>query len=264
MGLPMVDVGRENAGAIGVPVRTELGPIPGLDLQARYNSGRMGGDFYDAVMVGSRVAFLLSDIAGRRAETRPIAIETQRAFRASAAEFFGAADANLMDGTAMLVQAINVALLKAAGGVRFAPTFVGCYDTQLGLLAYINAGGQTAVLQDTEGTRNLPNVSMPMGLFSHLTYEPSMMVLEPGAKLLVVTKGVISCRSGGTQYGAERVLDLVKDGRADGAEMLCQQVLEQAKEFSKVPWYNRWRKEESLLEKADDLTAVAVVRTAGQ
>jgi serine phosphatase RsbU (regulator of sigma subunit) len=256
----MVDVERGNAGMDGVPVRTELGPISGLDLQARYNSGRMGGDFYDAVMVGSRVAFLLSDIAGRRAETHPIAAETQRAFRAGAAEYFGAMDANLMDGTAMLVQSINLALLRAAGGVRFAPTFVGCYDTQLGLLAYINAGGQTAVLQDSEGTRNLSNVSMPMGLFSHLTYEPSMMALEPGAKMLVVTKGVTDCRSGQTQYGAARVLELVKESGGDGAEMLCQKVLEQARGFSKVPWYSRWRRETTLLEKADDLTAVAVVR----
>jgi hypothetical protein len=27
-----------------------------------------------------------------------------------------------------------------------------------------------------------------------------------------------------------------------------------------VPWYSRWRRETTLLEKADDLTAVAVVR----
>ena len=50
------------------PMRAELGQVDGLDLHAQYYFERTGGDFFDAVRVGSRVAFLLSDIAGRRPE----------------------------------------------------------------------------------------------------------------------------------------------------------------------------------------------------
>ena len=68
-------------------------------------------------------------------------------------EIFGAADTNLMDATTQLVHEINHALIGASHGVRFAPTFVGCFDMALGVLAYINAGGQPAVFRDSDGTR---------------------------------------------------------------------------------------------------------------
>ena len=163
------------------PHPPELGLVDGLDLHARYHLDRTGGDFFDAVRVGTRVAFLLSDIAGRRETTDPIAAATQDAFRAKATELFAAGDANLTEGTEMLVQTINMAIITAAsGGICFAPTMLGCYDAQIGVLAYINAGGQTAMLRDSEGTRPLPNASLPLGLTTHMPYEASMQAFEPG------------------------------------------------------------------------------------
>jgi serine phosphatase RsbU (regulator of sigma subunit) len=78
----MVDAG---IGAGRGPLRAELGQVDGLDLHARYYSDRTGGDFFDAVRLGTRVAFLLSDIAGRRLEADPIALAMQQAFRAKVA-----------------------------------------------------------------------------------------------------------------------------------------------------------------------------------
>ena len=215
------------------PRHAELGLVDGLDLHAQYHCERTGGDFFDAVRVGSRVVFLLSDIAGRRAEAGPIAAEIQEAFRASATELFGAGDVNLMEGMELLVQAINHALFKAANGMHFAPTMLGCYDVQLGILAYINAGGQVAVLQDSEGARPLPNVSMPLGLFTHLTYEASMQAFEPGARLLVVTKGVTESKQGKVAFGAERVLEALKSSQVESASKVCEEVLEAADEFER-------------------------------
>lgn len=246
---------RATEGGVGVgPRRAELGVVEGLDLHAQYYADRTGGDFFDAVRVGSRVAFLLSDIAGRRAETDPIALATQEVFRSRAAELFGAADANLMDGTALLVQSVNAALMGAAKGVRFAPTFLGCYDLQLGLLAYINGGGQTAVLSDSEGTRALGQVAMPLGLFSHLTYEPAMQAFEPGARLVVVTKGVTESRRGRAMFGPERVMEALQ---GDSAATVCEGVLGAAAGFQKKGWMRLGRK---LV--VEDMTALAMVRRA--
>lgn len=164
------------------PRRAELGLVDGLDLHAQYFAERTGGDFFDAVRVGPRVVFLLSDIAGRRREAGPIAVRTQGVFRVRAEELFGAGDVNLMEGTELLVQAINRAIMGPAKAIRFAPSFVGCYDVQLGVLAYVNAGGQTAAIRDSDGTRLLPDVAMPLGLFTHLIYDASMQVFEPGRR----------------------------------------------------------------------------------
>ena len=163
------------------PRRADLNQLPGIDFHAQYDTVRTGGDFFDAVVVGSRMIFLLTDIAGRKPETHTIAAETQDTFRKRAVEIFSAPDTNLMDATAGLVQEVNRALIGASHGVHFAPTFVGCFDLTLGVLAYISAGGQPAVFRDSDGTRLLPNVSVPMGLFTHLTYEPSIQAFEAGA-----------------------------------------------------------------------------------
>jgi serine phosphatase RsbU (regulator of sigma subunit) len=239
------------------PLRAELGQVNGLDLNAQYSFERTGGDFFDALRVGPRVAFLLSDIAGRRPELDSIAAEMQEVFRASAAELFGASSANLMEGTGLLVQAINLALMGAAKGIRFAPTMVGCYDVQLGVLAYINAGGQTAVFHDSEGTRALPNVSMPLGLFTHLPYDASMQAFEPGATLLVVTKGVTESMRGKIPFGARRVIELLQGSKFESAWGVCRAVLEAAHGFEKRRW--KWLRFRRKLVR-EDMTALAMVR----
>jgi serine phosphatase RsbU (regulator of sigma subunit) len=244
------------------PCPTNLSGVEGLDLHAQYHSARTGGDFFDALSVGSFVIFLLADIAGKKENTHGIAAEAQDAFRRRGREFFGAKDANVMDATAMLVQEINRTLIRAAHGVRFAPTFVGCYDLTLGVLAYVNAGGLTAVLRDSDGTRVLANVCMPMGLFTHLTYEPSMQAFEPGAKLLLVTKGVVDTKRGRTSFGVERVLRVLQAAKSESATEVCQDALKAAEEFKDVPWYKLHHLFAGQQEREDDLTALAVIRPA--
>ncbi|MGA8938764.1 MAG: SpoIIE family protein phosphatase, partial [Acidobacteriaceae bacterium] len=228
---------RTNQAAPGQEPRpAELGLVDGLDLHARYFADRTRGDFFDAVRIGSRVVFLLSDIAGRRHEAAPIAAETQRVFRARAAELFGGGDVNLMEGTELLVQAINLAIAGPSKAVRFAPTMVGCYDVQLGVLAYVNAGGQTAAIRDSDGTRLLPDVAMPLGLFTHLIYDASMQAFEPGAALLIVTKGVTQSMRGNVPFGVERVMEVLQGAKQESAEHLCREVLEAADRFKQGRW----------------------------
>jgi serine phosphatase RsbU (regulator of sigma subunit) len=240
------------------PRRAELGFVDGLDLHAQYYVDRTGGDFFDAVRVGSRVVFLLSDIAGGRREASPIAARVQEVFRAKAVELFGAGDVNLMEGTELLVQAINLAITGSARTVRFAPTVVGCYDVQLGILAYVNAGGQTAAIRDSEGTRLLPDVAVPMGLFTHLIYDASMQAFERGATLLIVTKGVTQSMRGNNPFGAERVMEVLRSSKQESAADVCREVLEAAHLFQqgRWDWVTFWRKKVQ-----DDMTALAMVRS---
>ncbi len=246
----------------GTPLRMELGAMQGFELHAKYHAARTGGDFFDGIQVGTRVAFLLTDIAGRKEDAHPIASAAQAAFRSKAAEFYSAADANLMDATAALIHEINHAIVAASTGSHFAPTFVGCYDRELGVLAYINAGGLTTVIQDSDGVRALPDVAMPMGLFTHLTYEPSMHAFEPGARLLVVTKGVIERKRGRSVFGAKRVMGLVEGLDGASAAEICEATLGAAHGFEKVSWLGRFAKGRQV---AEDLTALVAARpkTAG-
>ena len=214
--------------------------------------------FFDAVRVGSRVLFLLSDIAGRRKDAGPIAARTQEIFRTKAVELFGAGDVNLMEGTELMVQAINVGITGPGRELRFAPTFVGCYDVEHGILAYVNAGGQMAAIRDSEGIRLLPDVSMPLGLFTHLIFDASMQVVEPGAVLLVVTKGVTESTQGSVSLGAEAVMQVLRKSEQTSAAEICREVLEAAASFSdgELKRVGFWRH-----AVREDLTALAMVRT---
>ncbi len=212
---------------------THPGNADGIDLHAQHASNRSGGDLFDTVRIGPHVSFLLADIAGRRPELDPIAAAMQKVFRATSTELFNAAHFNLMEAAETLILAINHGLIAITNGVRFAPTFIGCYDVQLGILAYINAGGQTAILHDLEGTRALPNVSMPLGLFTHLTYDASIQAFEPGAMLLVVTKGVTESMGSNTQAGPEKIIDLLKASNYKSAREAATGVLEAANLYEK-------------------------------
>ena len=242
----------------------DLKPVRGFDLHAEYQSVHTGGDFFDAVDLGSRVIFLLTDIAGTKEATQPIAAEVQDAFRRRGAEFLGSPETNVMDATAQLVQEVNHQLIRTAGGVRFAPTFVGCFDLSLAILAYVNAGGITAVFYDSEGARILGSSSVPLGLFTHLTYEPLIQAFEPGAKLLMMTKAMKENQRKQAHFDVERLNLLLQDGSMDSATELCRGALKAAGEFRQVPWYQALplpfgRRD---ADEDEDWTALAVVRPA--
>lgn len=256
----MVRGGTELASPGQEPQRAELGQVDGLDLHAEYLFDRTGGDFFDAVRLGPRVVFLLSDIAGKRQQADPIAVAMQQALRSKASELFGASNANLMEGAESLVHAINLALIgAAAGGICFVPTMLGCYDAQIGVLAYINAGGQTVVIHDSDGTRPLPNASLPLGLTTHMTYEASMQAFEPGAKLLVVTRGVTLSMRGKHPFGVDRVVQALDGAKAESASGVCRAVLDAAYAYEKRGWRGLKLGKKPARE---DMTALAMVRVA--
>jgi serine phosphatase RsbU (regulator of sigma subunit) len=254
---------------LGAPLRladptprpANLPQFEGLDLGARYNSDRCGGDFFDGVAIGSRVVFLLTDIAGRRPETGAIAVEVQNKFRTRVQVLFEPSGANESEGIAALAHDVNRSLIEAAHGLRFAPTFLGCFNLTLGTLTYLNAGRLLAVFHDAEGVRLLESGGIPLGLFTHNAYEPAVLAFEPRAKLLIVTKGITERRRGATMFGSERVTRFLQNSNTESAPRICDAVLREAYDFGNRP---RSRVYDSLHSRkrrsSDDLTVVALVR----
>ncbi|HEY4046676.1 MAG TPA: PP2C family protein-serine/threonine phosphatase [Acidobacteriaceae bacterium] len=236
-------------------------PPPGVDLHARYHSVRCGGDYFDASVVGSRTAFLLTDIAGRRAAAHRIAAVVQEVFRNHAHDLFRAPDANESQAITTLVQEVNSTLMALGGELHSSPTFVGCYNAPLGILTFISAGCHPPLFRDSVGTRTLEGGGVPLGLFTHLTHEPAVQVFEPGAKMLLVTKGVVESGRGRTEFGMDRIKCLLENSNLPSAADICQMVLDSSHEFrtrgsSAVRAVLRLGKSAN----HDDLTAVALVR----
>jgi serine phosphatase RsbU (regulator of sigma subunit) len=241
------------------PHPVNLPHIESLDVAARYYPARCGGDFFDGVAPDSRVLFLLTDIAGRRPETQAIAVDIQNVFRTRAQDLFKYPDANESEGIAVLARDINRSLIEAARGVRFAPAFLGCYNLTLNILTYHYAGHFLAVFHEGQETRILEPCGIPMGLFTHGTYEPAVLVFARHAKLLLITKGVTESRRRSTMFDDKRIRLLLENSTTDSASEICEAVLGAADDSANRRGsraFLRPRKQKY----RDDLTVVALVR----
>ena len=241
------------------PHPVNLPQIGSLDLKARYHSARWGGDFFDAVATDSRVVFLLTDIAGKRPDTHAIAVDVQKVFQTRALDLFKDSDTNESEGIAILARDINRSLIEAAGGVRFAPAFLGCYNLALNILTYHYAGDLLVVFHDGEETRVLQPDGIPMGLFTHSTYEPVVLAFARHAKLLLVTKGIIKSRRGPTVFGDALVPILIENSSADSASEICEAVLRAADDSANRKGSRAFLRPRNQKSR-DDLTVVALVR----
>jgi serine phosphatase RsbU (regulator of sigma subunit) len=231
-----------------------------VDLHARHHAPCRGGDFFDALSVGRHVLFLLTDIAGLQLQAQEVASQVQNVFREKTQELFAGSDVNESDALAELAHAFNLAVLEAAQGVRFAPTFLGCFNLTHGILSYCNAGNLLALVRSEGNVRVLESSGMPLGLFSHTTFEAAILALQPADAVLVVTKGVTGSRRGATDFGGERVKRMLKDQATASASAICEAVLREAHDFSHHPWsrfLGLFQKNEAC---TDDLTALALVR----
>jgi serine phosphatase RsbU (regulator of sigma subunit) len=233
----------------------------GVDLYARHHSQCRGGDFFDAFPVGQHVLFLLTDIAGLQLLAPEVPSQLQNVFRQKAQELFAGSDVNESDALAELAHAFNLALIEAAQGVHFAPTFLGCFNLTHRILSYCNAGNLLALVRSEGNVRVLESSGMSLGLFTHTTFEAAVLALQEGDAVLVVTKGVTESRRGGTEFGVQRVTRTLRNTTTPSASAICEAVLREAHDFSHHPW-SRFL---SVFQKAkpcndDDLTALALVR----
>jgi serine phosphatase RsbU (regulator of sigma subunit) len=241
------------------PLPTNLPEIEGLDIKARYHSPRSGGDFFDGVVLDSRVVFLLMDIAGKRPETHAIAVDVQNVFRTRVEELFRHPDANESEGIALLARDLNHSLIETVHGVRLAPAFLGCYNLTLNILTYHYAGHLLAIFHDTETTRVLEPFGIPLGLFTHSTYEPAVLGFDRHAKLLLVTKGVTENQPEPTALDGEHLRVLLENSTPD-ALSICEAVLQAADDSGNQPRSRAYGFFHRRNKNGDDVTAVALVQ----
>jgi serine phosphatase RsbU (regulator of sigma subunit) len=239
------------------------------DLAALYRAARVGGDFFEFVQVGpERMVFVLLDIAGRRDQALDIAAGVQETMRSNVPIIFNAPDVNEADAITDLVHMLNAKILSAAGGVRCAAGFLGCYNEPLGIVSYINAGHVPALVRHNGTISVLEASGLPLGLFSHATHDAQMCVIPETGALLLASRGLLEVKAGGEEYGFDRLKASLKDAPSNGdARELCSSVLRNVSEFLE---HNKRRRflglvgpqtleGDSLGE--NDITTVALIRS---
>lgn len=220
------------------------------ELAAVYYGERVGGDFYDFIRVSpERVVFGLMDIAGRMERNRPIILAAQQTFRAASAELLKDDSVNEAEAMTELYIQLNRTVLKAADGVCACAAFAGCYNENLGVVCYFNAGHTPGLLHDGTGTSELPATGLPLGLFSHATVDAPMAALQSASALLLVSRGVVEGKKRGEEFGLERVKASLESGSGTSAKELCVGVIDKVTQFMRTPPTH------------NDVTALALVRS---
>jgi len=250
------------------PTPAKFPDLPTLRVGALYRGARVGGDFFDFIQVGSsRLLVLLLDIAGKREEALHIAAAIQDVFH-GAADLFYADDVNEPVALISMLLDINRAIMDAAGGVRCAPAFLGCYNEVLGTCCYVNAGHTSALLRQDSEITVLEANGLPLGLFSHATHDAQICVMGPGSALVLVSRGLVEAKAHKEEFGLERVKQAIREAPGHEAQVLCHCVLERVREFLESQSKHRLlaRSNQQIADSdplgENDATALALVRCA--
>ena len=242
---------RENSlsAAMVQPVQARIPDLKDTLFGAFYYGQRRAGDFYDFVATNNgRVLLGLLDVAGPLAENRGIVCAVQNSFRKDGAELFAGNDINESEAMIELCIRLNHSVLEAESGIRACPAFVGCYNENSGILCYANSGHTAGLVRDQNGISELPATGLPLGLFSHAPSDACMVALEPGAVLLLVSRGVVEGKHKSEEFGLGRVKEVFKQTAAENPKELCLTVLNALRQFMNTPPTH------------DDVTALALVR----
>ena len=193
---------------------------------------RMGGDLHDYVRVSpSRVLFALLDVAGRLDQNRAIVSAAQSTFRNCGRQLLNKDDANEADAMIEVCVQMNRAILKAATRVCPCPAFAGCFNESLGTVCYVNAGHTPALLRDSTGITELGATGLPLGLFSHSAADASIVALEPGASLVLVSRGLVEASRKGKEFGLAQVKEILPATPTPAAEEINASILDQVRQF---------------------------------
>lgn len=209
---------------------------PDLSVSARYKGSRIGGDYYDFFTISeTRMVFMLTDVAGKREQAMHIAAEVQDKMHKLAPELLSDPEANVAEGVTDLILELNRTIMQAAGGVRSAPTFLGCLDEQFGLIHYVSAGHTPAFIKSDGDVTQLDPNGLPLGLFSHATHDAQVSVAQPGSSIVLVSKGLVETSAGRQEFGVDRVRDHLQQQSFASAQDLCHNLLDVAVRFGEQP-----------------------------
>jgi serine phosphatase RsbU (regulator of sigma subunit) len=231
------------------PATTVFPELRGAEIAACCGEERTGGDLYDSLRVSpTRVLFGLLDVAGRREDNEGILVKARQVFRELGAELLAPEEVNESDAMTELCLRLNRTIMEAAGEVHSCPAFAGCYHEVLGTVCYVNAGHTPGLLRDDTGGSELGATGLPLGLFSHVTCDAPTVAIEPGATLLLASRGVVEAECKGEEFGLKRLEELLQKNAGQRAQAVCNAVIEATQGFScRKPARN-------------DLTALALVR----
>jgi phosphoserine phosphatase RsbU/P len=127
---------------------------------------------------------------------------------------------------------LNRVIHRSTLSSRFVSVFYAELERN-GNLIYVNAGHQPPLLFSGAGkVMELTTGGTVIGPLPEVRFHRGMAYLEPGDLLVMCTDGILERRApDGTFFGEERLRDLVRERRAEGASEIMETIFEAAESF---------------------------------
>jgi serine phosphatase RsbU (regulator of sigma subunit) len=176
----------------------------------------VGGDLFDYVIrPDGQLTFAVADVAGKGTSAALLTAVVQGLF---------AAEAESLDGPAVVVSRVNSALCRRAIASRFVTAFCGQLSPD-GELQYCNAGHNPPFLMRGGTVRRLEAGGTVMGLFDHGVYETGHEHVSAGDLLVLYSDGVTEAENpAGEEVGDDRLVGWLRQAAGKSATEVVEAV----------------------------------------
>ncbi|HET8548519.1 MAG TPA: SpoIIE family protein phosphatase [Bryobacteraceae bacterium] len=199
----------------------EIPQIPGLEI-ARLNlpCRTVGGDYYDVLVQGDRVALLVGDVAGKGMPAAIMMSNLQARLRTLAP---------LELSPAELVSRLNHGVAEGNPGNRFVTLFYGLFEPASRTLMYSNAGHNPPLVIGASGrTDHLEGGGPVLGLLPSVVYEMRRIRLGVGDVLVLYSDGVTEANRANSEveFGEDRLADIVRANAGRPTQMILNAIVD--------------------------------------
>ena len=132
-------------------------------------------------------------------------------------------------------------LQRYAATRKFLTLFFGLFEPDSGLLTYVSAGHNPALLLRGSGEmEHLNSTGVPVGMFPDASWREVSVTLEPGDLLCVYTDGLTEAVDAAEEeFGLGRLSTLIGKGRGLPLKELCDRVFAEVADFAAdMPQYD--------------------------
>jgi sigma-B regulation protein RsbU (phosphoserine phosphatase) len=204
----------------------ETPQIPGFQIACAWQPAKaVSGDYFDVLPLGEgRLGLCIADVSGKGITAALLMANLQASVKAFVRE---------AASPAALCAKLNSVLCDSVAPGKFVTLFYGIIDSQQRQLHYENAGHCLPLLVHADGSILLPaSYSGVLGLFSHWTFQDSVLQLQSGDCLVMMTDGVLeAANEDEEEFGYQRLIDVVKAKRSSGVHGIRTAILEEVSAF---------------------------------
>lgn len=207
--------------------------LPGFDIAGlNIPCDETGGDYYDFIELADlgpgKVAVALGDVTGHGIGAALLMASARSALRSQVPNHGEALDA--------LFERVNASLVRDTSEGRFMTLFYGLLDAEPRTLRWASGGHDPAIwLRKANGTiEELTNpAGIPLGILEDAPFgQAGPIEMASGDIIVVGTDGIWEAAdSSGKLFGKVRLREVLSGKAGDGAEEICQAVVEAVKKF---------------------------------